>query len=308
MASTFVLIHGAGSGSWYWHLIVPELQAHGHDVEAVDLPADDDSAGLAEYADTVVQAVGNRTDLVAVAQSMAGLTAPLVCERLPVKLMVLVAARAPGAGRGGGERHPPRTQPVRRHRPASQPARTNHPPPSYVGSSSEVRGPCSSGVEAPDRVMASRSGRNREVRRVTRLRPVANSMPIDDLGERNRLPFVGGAGRVLELRLGRSVDLALCLSIAYEPMREPCDVPRIELSQREPLRRLPNIDLPFTDDAVPNPGFHRIPVVRDGQAHRKGDFTAVGIRNGREHQLWIGGQPPARASVNGRAAQCLPRR
>jgi len=31
---------------------------------APDLPCDDDSAGLAEYPDTVVDAVGDRTDLI----------------------------------------------------------------------------------------------------------------------------------------------------------------------------------------------------------------------------------------------------
>jgi len=57
---TFVLIHGAGDSAWYWHLLEPELRARGHDVVAMDLPCDDDSAGLAEYADTVVNALGQR--------------------------------------------------------------------------------------------------------------------------------------------------------------------------------------------------------------------------------------------------------
>ena len=43
--ATYVLIHGAASDSWYWHLVVPELRARGHDVVAPDLPSDDDSAG-----------------------------------------------------------------------------------------------------------------------------------------------------------------------------------------------------------------------------------------------------------------------
>lgn len=47
--STFVLIHGAGSGASYWHLVQPRLEAAGHVVVAVDLPCDDDRAGLAEY-------------------------------------------------------------------------------------------------------------------------------------------------------------------------------------------------------------------------------------------------------------------
>jgi pimeloyl-ACP methyl ester carboxylesterase len=101
--ATFVLIHGAGGDAWYWHLVEPELRALGHDVVAVDLPCADDSAGLAEYADAVVDAIGDRTDLVLVAQSMAGFTAPLVCARLPVDLLVLVAAMVPAPGESPGD-------------------------------------------------------------------------------------------------------------------------------------------------------------------------------------------------------------
>src|SRR5687767_2300388 len=101
--ATFVLIPGAASGPWYWHLVVPELRARGHDVVTPVLPVDDDTAGFAEYADTVVEAIGDRTGLVLVAQSMGGFTAPLVCERLPVDLMVLVAAMTPRPGESGGE-------------------------------------------------------------------------------------------------------------------------------------------------------------------------------------------------------------
>jgi pimeloyl-ACP methyl ester carboxylesterase len=101
--ATYVLIHGAGSDSWYWHLVVPELRDRGHDILAVDLPSDDDSAGLAEYTDTVVDAIGDRTDLILVAQSMAGFTAPLVCDRVPVMLMALVAAMVPLPGEAPGD-------------------------------------------------------------------------------------------------------------------------------------------------------------------------------------------------------------
>jgi pimeloyl-ACP methyl ester carboxylesterase len=95
---TFVLIHGAADSAWYWHLVEPELRDRGHDVVAMDLPCDDDSAGLAEYADAVVDAVGDRKNLVVVAQSFGGFTAPLVCERVPVDLLVLVAAMIPAPG------------------------------------------------------------------------------------------------------------------------------------------------------------------------------------------------------------------
>lgn len=104
--ASFVLIHGAGSDSWYWHLVAPELQSRGHDVRAVDLPCDDDTAGFAEYADAVVEAARSwrdRDDVVVVAQSLAGFVAPLVCGRLPVRLLVLVAAMVPRPGESGGD-------------------------------------------------------------------------------------------------------------------------------------------------------------------------------------------------------------
>ena len=99
--STYVLIHGAGSDGWYWHLVEPRLRARGHDVVAVDLPCDDESAGLSEYADTVVEAIGDRRDLVVVAHSLGGFTAPLVCARVPVDLLVLVAGMVPAPGEKG---------------------------------------------------------------------------------------------------------------------------------------------------------------------------------------------------------------
>lgn len=101
--ATFVLIPGAGSTAWYWHLVGPELAARGHDVVAVDLPCDDDSAGFTEYADTVVRAIADRTDLVLVAQSLAGFTAPLVGDRVGVDLIVLVAAMVPTPGESAGD-------------------------------------------------------------------------------------------------------------------------------------------------------------------------------------------------------------
>ena len=96
--TTYVLVHGGGSSAWDWHLLVPELRARGHDAVAMDLPIEDESAGLSEYADAVVAAVGDRTGLVVVGHSYGGFTAPLVCERLPVELLVLVAAMVPTPG------------------------------------------------------------------------------------------------------------------------------------------------------------------------------------------------------------------
>ena len=80
--ATFVLIPGAGGAAWLWHRLEPELEARGHDSVAVDLPADQENAGLAQYADAVLEAIGERADVVLVAQSMGAFTAPIVADRL----------------------------------------------------------------------------------------------------------------------------------------------------------------------------------------------------------------------------------
>ena len=96
--ATYVLIHGAADSGWFWHLLERELRTRGHDVVAPDLPCDDDSAGFAEYADAVVGAIGDRTGLIVVAQSLGGFTAPLVCDRVSVNLLVLLAGMVPAPG------------------------------------------------------------------------------------------------------------------------------------------------------------------------------------------------------------------
>jgi pimeloyl-ACP methyl ester carboxylesterase len=96
--ATFALIHGAGDVGWYWHLVEAELRARGHDTVAPDLPCDDDTAGLPEYADAVAAAIGDRPDPIVVAQSLGGFVAPLVCDRVAVKLLVLVAPMIPAPG------------------------------------------------------------------------------------------------------------------------------------------------------------------------------------------------------------------
>jgi pimeloyl-ACP methyl ester carboxylesterase len=101
--ATYVLIHGGGDVAWYWHLVEPELRKQGHDVVAPDLPCEDDSAGWSEYADTVVDAIGERNDLVVAAQSLGAFTAPIVSDRVPVKLIVLVAGMVPLPGETGDD-------------------------------------------------------------------------------------------------------------------------------------------------------------------------------------------------------------
>ena len=93
--ATYALIHGAGDVGWYWHLVEADLRRRGHDVVAADLPVEDDSAGLSNYADVVVDAIAGRRDVVVVAQSFGGYTAPIVCSRVRSILLVLVAGMVP---------------------------------------------------------------------------------------------------------------------------------------------------------------------------------------------------------------------
>jgi pimeloyl-ACP methyl ester carboxylesterase len=101
--SSFILIPGAGGAAWYWHRVIPLLERADHEALAVDLPSDDERAGLTEYATKVAEAVGSRRDVVLVAQSLGGFTAPLVCELVTAGSLVLVNAMIPDPGETPGE-------------------------------------------------------------------------------------------------------------------------------------------------------------------------------------------------------------
>jgi pimeloyl-ACP methyl ester carboxylesterase len=100
---SYVLIHGAGDAAWYWHLVSAELRERGHDVIAVDLPCEVEAAGLEDYANVVVEAIGDLKQLVVVAQSFGGFAAPLVCARKPADLLVLVAGMVPRPGESAND-------------------------------------------------------------------------------------------------------------------------------------------------------------------------------------------------------------
>jgi pimeloyl-ACP methyl ester carboxylesterase len=101
--SLFVLVPGAGGSAWYWHPVVSEQQARGHPAVAVDLPGPDETAGLPEYRDAIVRAIDDQRDVVVVAQSMGGFSAPMACARVPVRLLVLVNAMIPRPGETPGQ-------------------------------------------------------------------------------------------------------------------------------------------------------------------------------------------------------------
>jgi pimeloyl-ACP methyl ester carboxylesterase len=101
--ATYVVIHGAGDTGANWEDVGDELRARGHAMIAPDLPCEEPGAGLREYTDTVIEAIGDASDLVLVAHSLGGFTAPLVAARVPVEAIVLVAAMVPAPGETGIE-------------------------------------------------------------------------------------------------------------------------------------------------------------------------------------------------------------
>jgi pimeloyl-ACP methyl ester carboxylesterase len=96
--ATFALIHGGGGSAWDWHLVVPELRKRGHEPVAVDLPSEKEWAGWWAYAGAVIDAVAECRHVIVVGHSLGGFTAPLVCARMRVDLLVLVAAMIPSPG------------------------------------------------------------------------------------------------------------------------------------------------------------------------------------------------------------------
>ncbi|WP_427162686.1 alpha/beta fold hydrolase [Aliinostoc sp. HNIBRCY26] len=97
--SLFCLVHGAFQGSWCWDLLIPHLEAQGHKTVAMDLPIENASATLSQFADTVIQALPKTDDdIVLVGHSMAGTIIPLVAEAVQVRQLVFVATLIPSPG------------------------------------------------------------------------------------------------------------------------------------------------------------------------------------------------------------------
>ncbi|KGJ78372.1 alpha/beta hydrolase [Cryobacterium roopkundense] len=100
--STFVLVPGAGGAVWYWSRVIPLLQVAGHQALAVDLPGDDENAGLTEYVRLVAAAIGDHDEVILVAQSLGGFVSPMVCNQAPVCELVFVNAMIPAPGETAG--------------------------------------------------------------------------------------------------------------------------------------------------------------------------------------------------------------
>jgi hypothetical protein len=66
------------------------------------LPADDPSAGLDDYVDIVVRAIGGRANVILVAQLLGAFAASLVCARTLIRMLVFVNAMIPRPGETAG--------------------------------------------------------------------------------------------------------------------------------------------------------------------------------------------------------------
>src|SRR5215467_8471568 len=99
--ATLVLIPGAGGHAAYWNRLIPELETRGHVAIAVDIEEDHPSMDLDGFAAVVEAAMGDYTDVILVAQSLGGFTAPMV--RKPVQMIVLVNAMIPLSGESPNE-------------------------------------------------------------------------------------------------------------------------------------------------------------------------------------------------------------
>lgn len=96
--AAFLLVPGAGGSAWYWHRVVELIERAGREAAAVDLPGDDENSDLDDYADIAAKTAQDRKNLILVAQSLAGFSAPLICERVAVRMIVFVNAMIPRPG------------------------------------------------------------------------------------------------------------------------------------------------------------------------------------------------------------------
>lgn len=98
--TTFALVHGAWHNGACWDPTAALLRGAGHDVVALDLPCDDPTSGLVDYAATVIEALAHRADddAIVVGHSLGGLTIPLVAAARPVRELIFACAFVPLPG------------------------------------------------------------------------------------------------------------------------------------------------------------------------------------------------------------------
>lgn len=103
---TYVLVHGAYEDGSSWRFVTPYLEKDGSEVIVVDLPGrpsnplDAKLTSLDLYRDTIIKAIGDRSDVVLVGHSFGGFQISNVAEAVPekIKRLVYVAAFLPQSG------------------------------------------------------------------------------------------------------------------------------------------------------------------------------------------------------------------
>jgi pimeloyl-ACP methyl ester carboxylesterase len=103
---TYVLVHGAWSGKYVWTASKAMLERRGDTVITLDLPSHGDDktpleqASFEGYKQAVVDAIGNRSNVVLVGHSFGGMVISAVAEAIPEKIgkLVFVAAYLPRSG------------------------------------------------------------------------------------------------------------------------------------------------------------------------------------------------------------------
>jgi len=96
--TTFGLVHGAWHSAACWDPTATVLRDRGHEVISMDLPCSDATAGIEEYVDVVLDALGDAQNVVLVGHSLGGLTATVVADRRHVDELVVLAALLPKPG------------------------------------------------------------------------------------------------------------------------------------------------------------------------------------------------------------------
>jgi pimeloyl-ACP methyl ester carboxylesterase len=99
----FVLIPGAGADPRVYAATIQALRGRGHDALAPPLPLHDQDARPSDHADAVVDALPNDPDVVVVAQSLGAFAGPLVADRAPVLMLILLAPMIPKPGETAGQ-------------------------------------------------------------------------------------------------------------------------------------------------------------------------------------------------------------
>ena len=99
----FLLIPGAGGEAWVWSRVESELIARGHAAASIELPADDESCGIKEYAERALSTVEDGTNPLVVGLSLGAFTAASVCLEIETTSLTFVNGMIPLPGETPGE-------------------------------------------------------------------------------------------------------------------------------------------------------------------------------------------------------------